>query len=336
MTAPGTLLLRADASTAIGAGHVMRCLALAQEWAGRGGTAVFASRELDGMARDRVVDEGFERVAVGARATTRDAANAVGAWAVVLDVGPGVRDELAALAAHRTCVIDDSGVAFDETPSLVVNQNAHGPATPYTGVASQAVLTGLDYVMLRDEFLAVRPNPRRSDEAADILLALGGTDPLGLLPALSNAVLDAVAATIHVAVSSRHPALAQLEQLAARNARLRLHVDTRDMPRVMAGVDLAVTAGGTAVWELAYMGVPALVGTVSEVEQRLVDGLRALGLYRVLGDFAALSAVAIAIAAADASADPAWRRATSDAARRVIDGQGRRRVVDALLEVSQA
>lgn len=53
-----SLLLRADGSTAIGTGHLMRCLALAQEFADAGARVALASAEIPDRLRERFRDEG--------------------------------------------------------------------------------------------------------------------------------------------------------------------------------------------------------------------------------------------------------------------------------------
>ncbi|GAH09486.1 unnamed protein product, partial [marine sediment metagenome] len=55
-----TLLIRADASKEIGHGHVVRCLALAQEWQSRGGEVAMVSRELGTKLADRLMGEHIE------------------------------------------------------------------------------------------------------------------------------------------------------------------------------------------------------------------------------------------------------------------------------------
>jgi spore coat polysaccharide biosynthesis predicted glycosyltransferase SpsG len=49
-----TLLIRADASVQIGTGHIMRMIALGQEWQARGGEVVFACAEVTPAMRERL------------------------------------------------------------------------------------------------------------------------------------------------------------------------------------------------------------------------------------------------------------------------------------------
>ena len=56
------LIIRAAASTQIGSGHNMRCLALAQAWKKQDGKVIIISTCESESLRNRIIDEGFELV----------------------------------------------------------------------------------------------------------------------------------------------------------------------------------------------------------------------------------------------------------------------------------
>ena len=60
------LIIRADGSSTIGAGHIMRCLALAQAWRSYGGKATFLSYCTSDALCGRIMEGGFDFEAVEA------------------------------------------------------------------------------------------------------------------------------------------------------------------------------------------------------------------------------------------------------------------------------
>jgi len=99
------------------------------------------------------------------------------------------------------------------------------------------------------------------------------------------------------------------------------------MDRLMAKADLAVSTAGSTVWELAYLGVPAVLGVVAE-NQRLGAAALAESGAAVVFDGTATSAVdELRQVLGLVLRDQPRRSAIIEAAQRVVDGMGAARVV---------
>ena len=108
----------------------------------------------------------------------------------------------------------------------------------------------------------------------------------------------------------------------------RPHAD--DMPDLMARADLAVSAGGSTCWEMAYMGLPNLVLVLADNQRPIAERLAAAGVSLNLGDARRLDPADLAAALDDLVRDRARRRAMAAAGRTLIDGRGAERVLDSL------
>jgi spore coat polysaccharide biosynthesis predicted glycosyltransferase SpsG len=98
----------------------------------------------------------------------------------------------------------------------------------------------------------------------------------------------------------------------------------------MRWADLAICAGGSTCWELAYMGVPSIILILAENQRGIAESLAEAGAADCLGWHADAGSGAITEAVARLVADPERRAALTRRGRRLVDGQGVERVVDAL------
>jgi UDP-2,4-diacetamido-2,4,6-trideoxy-beta-L-altropyranose hydrolase len=319
----------------------MRMIALGQGWQDRGGT-VRVITAAPPLLRDRLVQEGFEVVELREPApsaadapVTVEAATA--AEAVVVDgpyFGPTYQSAIRA-ARQPLLVVDDMASHATYDADLILNQNAHASELNYNADIDTERLFGLRYVLLRREF---RSFPNRSSRdirtrADHLVVTFGGADPGGMslrvievLRALPDPPSDVV--VIVGAANRRHREL----QDAVNESAGRIHLlrDVRAMARTLSDRDLAISSGGSGVWELAFLGVPAIVVETATPERFLASGLRAIGLFEVLGPAAGLTNAALAEAVGARIRDAAWRRAMSDRGRDLIDGLGTDRVIGAL------
>jgi UDP-2,4-diacetamido-2,4,6-trideoxy-beta-L-altropyranose hydrolase len=335
------LLVRADASAEIGTGHLMRMVALAQAWIDAGGRVrwllgeapdpLVARIEAEAIAIDRIKDSGIQLRA----ALERDPSAVAAVDGENLDT-----DYLNDLgtAGLRTLVVDDMALRSAYPVGFVLNQNAHAARSDYPPDATCQFLLGLQYVLLRREFRDIDARRSTPPKARHLLVSFGGADPTGMtartiqaLRRLPTAVREDL--ELRVVVGAANAVADGLEaQLAATELGLRGRVEraVTDMATQIAWADLAIVSGGSTVWELARMGCPALVMETAPAEERLVSGLRRVGLFGHLGRASDIDEAAMATEIAARIRDQAWRNEMSARGRRLVDGKGALRVVGAL------
>ncbi|MGH7452631.1 MAG: UDP-2,4-diacetamido-2,4,6-trideoxy-beta-L-altropyranose hydrolase, partial [bacterium] len=233
--------------------------------------------------------------------------------------------------------IDDDGQAEHYYADIVLNQNLHARESFYAGKEPYTrLLLGIRYVLLRREFLQRREWKREIAEVArKVLVTLGGGDPdnvtLKVVQALQRVKGDGLEAMVVIGGSNPHYEELQ-SAIKDSHSSVRLQRNVTNMPELMAWADLAISSGGTTVWELAFMGLPALVGVIAPIEELLLDGLKEQRLFVNVGWFSQLSVEQLAEALIAAMEDGKMRSHTSLLGRKLVDGYGADRVLEAMNE----
>jgi len=328
------VVVRADGGAAVGMGHVTRCLALAERLTERGATVTFVTRADTPAVVSRIAGQGCEVVALPGRrdrGADLDAllgrAAAIGARAAVVDVHGFEAAGQAALRAAglRLTMVDDLGRARF-VADVVLNQNLGARAEAYEVEPYTRLLLGPRYAMLRRAFVGRAAAP--AGIRPRVLVTMGGGDADNVtLRALRAA--DALAADFVMDVVLG-PAFPHDEAVSAAVERARhpvvIHRDLPDLAGLMAGATLALSAAGSTCWELAHLGVPALLLTLADNQAGIAAGLDAAGFAISLGQAERLSGPALRDALAELLADPDRRARMSAIGRRLVDGDGAARV----------
>jgi UDP-2,4-diacetamido-2,4,6-trideoxy-beta-L-altropyranose hydrolase len=334
--------MRADASPTLGAGHVMRCLALAQGARRHGHRVVLATREGSGAIEAKMQAEGVEVRHVGGERDEAEQqagriAREVGAeWAVV-DQKPASAGQVAALhaAGCKVLLIDDVGDANGCKADLVLNQNLYAKSDMYAGCdGATRLLVGPSYVLLRREFLEWSDWRRQfPPQGRRVLVTLGGADPDNrterVLDALEVVDVSPLEVTVVIGSSCRHAAAIEARAAASRLP-VRVVRDAARMSELMAWADVAVSAAGTTVWELAFMGLPSVVGAVAADQRALSAHLGEIRLFDVVGDLGEVPIEALGATLRALLVDGDKRATQSTIAQALVDGRGCDRVVDAM------
>ena len=265
-----TLLIYANSSAAIGGGHVMRQIALAQGAHKNGWQVVFIFRECSEAIIQRILDEGFSIFELTGTSLAEQVA-VHNAHAIVIDdyYLTDIEQENIKQLPIPVVYFDDqidqqpylSSTIVNIDANIVVNSADNVTANDYLFTCAKTQLClGAQYRIIRHQFLHKRLLLNDFSKRQRLLITLGDSDIKGLSLPLTQCLLEKDNnLTIDLVIGSMtNIDETQLRQLNSNYPHVNIHRNITDMSDLMSQAGMAITTAGGTLYELALLGVPAV------------------------------------------------------------------------------
>lgn len=309
-----------------GIGHVKRALAIAGYLREKKFADVSFFVEGPSEILKMVEEQSFRSVPEDVIFSARDAV-------VMIDRKDDVTSEIQRLKTSdvKVCLIDNITEARF-LADLVIYPLSHLQGDIDWDGFKGRKLEGAEYFPLSTEFAAFRKPVYES--GGNILVSMGGSDFNNLTARTLNALRN-IKHGVDVVIGPVFKFKDEVERLKkGLGQNFRFHYDVSTLAPLMAGASTAITAFGTTLYELAYMGVPAIIINNYREDSPDVEIFSSFGTAIPLGYFKEVSERLIEGAVESLVEDRSRSKAMSDNGRALVDGRGCERIALALKALS--
>tara|TARA_R110002096_G_scaffold25004_4_gene78626 strand:+ start:7623 stop:8657 length:1035 start_codon:yes stop_codon:yes gene_type:complete len=329
------IAFRADANQTIGAGHLMRCLALAKAARDLNVESEFLLGETDENWSALVRDSGFQvrwiDPLVDAEETASFANSHQADWIVVdgYDFDGDYFTKLKEGSHFMVLAIDD---CFDRgvlPVDVVLNGNPYANESHYPDYHEEVLLfTGSEYSPLSPEFAASRKRAAtQTNDSPKILITFGGTQSDAVVIEALDALVDA-GVKGNVLVMGKFTATDEKIAGYIPNLSIEKRAFSDHIVEIMIDSDFAICGGGSTSLQLACLGVPCIALPIAENQTMLIKYLEGKGAIATpMGSRLSLADTVTQLM------DPTRMREMSVAGSSLIDGLGSERIIRRLFQL---
>ncbi|WBW95447.1 UDP-2,4-diacetamido-2,4,6-trideoxy-beta-L-altropyranose hydrolase [Oceanirhabdus sp. W0125-5] len=316
------IAIRADGGSQIGMGHIMRTLVLAKELAKT--NEVFYVCKTDNSLSDTYINgikkiktEGFKAVYINKDNVLEDLKNIHADLLITdsYDVDENYFIETKK-KFKKTAYIDDMNLHYFDV-DILINQNTNAVDFDYKVNDYAKLLLGSNYVMLREEF---RNTPKKliEENVKDILITVGGADPFNITENILSSIKD-LDYIFHVVVGPSFDERNNLKDYESEKIKLYYNAN---MYQIMQKCDMAISACGSTLYELASCGVPTLGLIIANNQKGIANKLNDEGVIKNLGWYNEISSDYLLSNIEYLANDKKLRQHISDKGQNFVDGKG--------------
>jgi UDP-2,4-diacetamido-2,4,6-trideoxy-beta-L-altropyranose hydrolase len=270
----------------IGLGHVRRCLIIARKLKEQGINVSFVIND-DMAAIGWIKREGFNIEISSLNTFSPSLTGREEGCLAFIDTKRQVAEFIRSLMSVKSKVIlmDNATAARLEADAVIYPVITYDENLNWNGFKGK-IYSGPDYIPIAESFIEAREkrDSRILTPPYKILVTMGGSDPNNLtFKVVSSLVASEELLSIKVVIGPAFTPDPRLKEIADKYAYIEFFRDLNDLSILMADTHVAITAVGTTVYELLYMGVPSIVIANYRTDERDMSNLKNLGIALPLG-----------------------------------------------------
>lgn len=276
-----TIAFRVDANSLIGTGHVMRSLSMAEAIKEKEVSIVFITA--DKTYHTVIRRHGFSVISLDSDWKNLD--DEINKLIVVLKENQVEKliidtyqitykyfNELKSYS--KLYYIDDYGDRHYFVDG-VINYNIAAELRDYQMLYSNTnteLIIGTEYAPLRKEFQNIRPI-RIKESIENILITTGGADPFEISAQIAKMIIETKEFShinFHFICGHFYKNDEILAQFAEKYQNIIVHKDVKKMSELMLKADLAISAGGSTLYELCALGIPTICFSFADNQDKAI------------------------------------------------------------------
>ncbi len=215
---------------------------------------------------------------------------------------------------------------------IIINGGVHAEQLPYVPAPQATFLLGPAYLPMRKAFWDVAPRSVRV-RVRQVMITMGGNDMRSLTPKIMQ-YLRRYHPSFHqvIVVGSAYSeeTKAKIERLADHQTTLVYAPNAVQMKQLMIESDIAISASGQTLYELARTGTPTIAIGVAANQRGNIQGWNQHGFIEWVGWWDDPQLSDRLLSAIGRLIPPSERRRRSEIGQQIVDGQGTRRIIEAI------
>ena len=333
-----TIFIRVDMNPVIATGHMMRCLSIADAVTKLGKKAIFITA--DEYPCELLGQRGYEPIVLHTdwkrmeeeAEKLKALIKEYGVKKLLVDSYQVTADYLQELRQEVEAIYLDDLDAFDyPADKLICYANYFGQFSYGQKTVDEGYYLGMEYVPLRKVFQNC-PAKKISGRVEKVLLLSGGSDSCGIIKRMVDAFKDKEVMLITVC-GRFYEGFEELKEEYKEYTNLVFYQNITNLEDYMKEVDLAVSAGGTTLYELCAVGTPTISYSFADNQLYNVRQFAKDGLIDYAGDVRTDDIFANVIELYEKyDADNTARKERSVLMQQMVDGKGADRIARILVE----